>query len=150
MCADNYITTINETVLSSLEYLLDLGYCYESAEEDVSDKLLGRQFIAKFINKSASRVVEITYIPKAENEETSEVLILHLDNLENDTFSIGGYLKSISKSDSNIDISLCSGHLDKRLKQCLLKHKEILMSDLREIVTGKKWVHVPIDWGDYK
>ena len=149
MVTENYLTIFDQRVACIFKGLLDNGYSYEGVNKIQDEPLMGTYLIASFLNTCISRKIEISYIPKR-NKESREVVILHVDNLVDDTFSLGEYLvaNSINKDSINMDENL--EPFSCRLNQCLSNIEKVMTTNITSIITGQNWVHIPFNWGKYK
>jgi hypothetical protein len=128
--------------------LLGRGYRNSGVEENLNNSLIGNYYVASLINNEISRAIEIAFIPR--NENANEAITVHVDNLNNDTFSLTGFRKSKNIRITGLNINSYTGSFPDRLENCLSKAHQVLMANLKEVIEGRTWEHVPIDWGEHK
>ena len=96
------------------------------------------------------RKLVIGYVPSC--NERKEVLLIHVENMEGDTFSVPEFAKHTDTSAEKLclDITQYEGSLSDRIESTLRANVLVLTGSLANVIAGQEWVHVPMDWGDYK
>ena len=113
-------------------------------------KVLGPCIKAELINNRANRNISISYLPG--NNQKAEVLIVHISNEKNGTFNVPEYLRhaGVNYEENNFKISTHTTTLRNRIESVLKANISAIRTHLTKIVSGKEWVDIPFDWGDYK
>jgi len=145
-----YKEALDQITTRVFEDLVNSGYRYKGVSEISNDELIGTYFVATLFDDSISRALEITLIPKDSNKSTNDVITVYIDNLHNDTFSISNFCKHKNLESIESNLTMYPGSFSSQLQSCLQKFHEVLVNNLSEVVAGKKWEHIPLDWGEYK
>ena len=150
MSEPNYKDILSQVSTSVFRDLLKSGYKNKGVSEISNDRLIGTYYVATLSNDAISRAIEITLIPRNSNKSTNDVVTIHIDNFCNDTFSLSNFCSYKNIESTEKDLSLYQGSFTYRLRSCLQQSYEVLMDNLTEVIEGKKWEHIPFDWGEYK
>ena len=136
---------------------MEFFHCFETRgfrDYSLSSKsmnLVGDYEEASFYNPDKSRKLIVSYVESEGSK--SEVLSVHIENENGESFEVKEFLKSKGKPDSQINdiqIKNYQGELDIRLENCLKSILKIIEHDLESIVFGKEWKTVSVDWASYK
>jgi hypothetical protein len=145
-----YKESLDQVTTKVFEDLVNIGYRYKGVSRISNNELIGTYFVATLSSASFSRAIEIALIPQDSNKFTKDVVTIHIDNLHNDTFSISNFCRYKNLESIESDLTMYPGSFPSQLQSCLQEFHEVLINNLSEIIEGKKWEHVPFDWGEYK
>ena len=132
------------------ESLLPLGYQYQGISEE-HDEALGDHLEALFSARKISRNIRVTYVPDGNGHP--DVLLVHIERDGYSTFEVEECLRwqgATEQTISKVLFKTYTGNLRKRVVQTIEAIRVVFNNQLREVVSGKEWFDVPIDWGGYK
>lgn len=134
--------------LKSSQYLKQFGYDLVNVEYEVAEKEKTTTF--DLISTSCKRKLEYFYTTSTINKST---ILLYIENDQGQTLSLYQYLLSKKVIDdlSAFELDHYSGRdTIEKIKSLLDYITDELEKNLNEVVAGKTWESVPIDWHGYK
>jgi hypothetical protein len=129
----------------------ELSATYKSNGASLKEtKALGRYIEAELINSEASRSITVAYLPVRQNHV--DVLMVHVGDLHNGTFTVEQFLihEKIQYNEKQFDINTYQGSKRSRIQNALAFNISVINTYLYEVISGKTWVDIPFDWGEYK
>jgi hypothetical protein len=125
------------------------GYEY-SGSQSQSSKVAGDSIVFTFVNDKAGMRITITYFPPYKQQQRDFVILVHDGKGEN--FSLGDYLQTHKRDDVQLLLKAENRNPDFRVywEDFFRKLDRLFNADLNDIVEGRRWENIPIDWGDYK
>jgi len=133
-------------VSSQLAFLTNLGYSFIGVLK-AETLALGGYLEAEYRNSATSRRVLVWYTPVGKASKATMCVFLEYGQ---DTFELGAYLQHIAAPQSRIEKLNIEVAEPLQINQVLAQAASVLQSELAEVVQGRKWQHVPIDWQGYK
>jgi len=146
---------LDAAILESVD-LRRNGYEYTNVGER-NTPALGSYLEAAFTHPDTQRRITITYLPESPEVGAKAAVTLHITKNAadpySDSFGIDEFLKH-SGSDPKLIHALGLGaHVGstrERIRAVLIQMAAILKTELTDVVAGRIWADVPIDWHGYK
>lgn len=150
---NNYEFVANR-ILKKFNFLIRIGYQikevnfrYKAIEINTHEDLK-----IMIDNMLIGRKISLLYIPNNDDGINIEVLGVNIWNTkEGGIFPIDSFMKLYHK-DEYIELSLRSfeGTFEEKLDQLLDYVVNIMQKYLMDVLEGKEWINVPMDWGGAK
>lgn len=132
-------------------WLDNLGYKQACLERNES-KLLTPFFTVIYSNESAQRKLHFSY-GRLASEPLRESFGLGLGGSDKAYFSLGDYLtykRAPEELRDRLSFSWHNGTREQRVSAVLSEWRALLEGELHDVVVGKTWIEIPLDWGGYK
>ncbi|MES1190462.1 MAG: hypothetical protein ABUS47_05205 [Steroidobacter sp.] len=142
---DNVLKYLDQQV----SFLAKWGYA-KTSEKIYQSSALGEQLHVLYVSAAAARKIDFHYTPKRERK--IEFISVFVDTLDGKSVSFEDLLekkgqKDIAGAFANPGNSLETHELFERFGVAFQRACE---TGLNEIVTGKDWIDVPVDWSPYR
>jgi hypothetical protein len=128
-----------EVVAPLVGYLESLGYKRVS----IKPEILGDSATInhEYLHPQSGRIFSFRSVE-------SLGIAAHIQKKENDEhFRLGDYLKQkTGKTFLSLTNRMAGESWDDYARRCVELIVELLKTDLNKVVTGKEWIHVPLDW----
>jgi hypothetical protein len=135
---------VQKAFLSYIEY----GYKHVEAKIE-SSKALGTYLNSRFLAAAIGREISISYFSKGKSEHGT--LVVHIRNRNVDSFEVAdGMRQKGAPEDEILRLSLhtLTGTTQERIGLALAAARMGLDKYMLEVVQGKEWFQVPINWGN--
>lgn len=103
-------------------------------------------------NEKIGRKISILYVPVNNEGINNEIFVIQIWNTKKGgIFSIDSFMKLLHK-DEYVQLTLRNfeGAFEDKLDQLLDYVVNIMQKYLMDVLEGKKWINVPMDWGGAK
>ena len=150
-----YASLLDQAIRSSLP-LAAAGFDYSGVRE-AETAALGKYLEATFTHPRTRRKISISYFPEPDQPGTRAALSVVITKDAGDaysgTFSINNFLEQKGAGEralSALDLTAHEGSARNQVKGVLTEVAKVFGTDLKDVVAGKTWVHVPSDWDGYR
>jgi hypothetical protein len=124
---------------------------YSIFKEEIENDEGETFYSADFKSDKAKREVSITFSP---DDENYDFFAVSLSNSANGNISLAQYLSLIGFTDElhdPFDLDNYQGEFEKKVADFFAFLRKAFQEDfITEVLKGRQWLDLPVDWGGYK